>query len=1017
MSLTRLAIEKKTVTYFAVILLLLGGTAAFFSLGQLEDPDFTVKTGMVVTRYPGASPEEVELEVTDRLEKAIQELPQLKNLYSTSSAGVSAIRVDIREEFWADRLPQVWDELRNKVSDAAPELPPGAGPPQVLDDFGFVYGFVLAVTGDGFTKAELDDAVDRLRKDLAVVPGVSRVELWGTPDKVIYLDVDQAQLSELGLTGENIALTLAQQNMVVEAGHVDIDPVRLRVEPTGQFRSAADIGDLQIRPSLADVLGNLVLTPAEDGATPARSSELIRIRDVGSVIQTTLQPPRWEMRWNGEYAQGISLANVAGGNIVETGRALDARLAELIAELPIGIEVHKLAWQSDLVDASIRNFMVNLIMAIAIVLVVLTVPMGWRMGVIIGGALLLTILGTFMVMSVSGIDLHRMSLGALVIALGMMVDNAIVVADGILARLQRGMAREEAAIEACETTQWPLLGATVVAVMAFYPIFASEANAGEYCRALFQVVAISLLLSWVIAMMVTPLLCMDILTVDESGGGEEAYGGRFYGSFRAFLERAIRARVLFMGSLVALLVSSVVAFGSINQMFFPDSDRAQLMIDWWAPEGTRIQAVSEEIKPLEEWLIENELVEDVALFLGQGPPRFYLPVDSEGANSSYAQLIVNTPSFREIGPLIDQLEGWVAEAGANAMVRVRKYGVGPADTWQFEARFTAPGEADFGTLRGLEATGTEILAEHPMAQNVRTDMRQRVPKVVPDYLQERARWADVTREDIARSTQRVYDGTYVGLYREGRDLLPIFLRNSQRDRERIAGEFEILQVERTLSTDSIPLSVVAEVRSEWDDPMIVRWNRRRAVTVQASPYRVTFPTLRAAVIDQFDAIDLPPDYEIFWDGEYFSTNEAQASLTPGMLPAVVIMLFIIVVLFNAARPPSIIVLTIPFAIIGISYGLLLTNSPFGFVALLGAMSLSGMMIKNAIVLLDQINAERRAGKAPYQAVIDSAISRLRPVVLAAATTVLGVIPLLTDVFWERWRSPSWRVSPSARSSP
>jgi multidrug efflux pump subunit AcrB len=948
-SLTEFAIEKRAVSYFAIFILGVGGAAAFSSLGQLEDPDFSVKTALVVTQYPGASPHEVELEVTDRIEKAIQEMPQIKDLYSTSTAGVSTVRVDILDEYWADRLPQVWDELRNKVDDVAASLPPGAGAPQVIDDFSFVYGFVLAVTGDGFSKAELDDYIDLIRKELALVPGVARAEPWGIPDKVVYVDASQAQLSELNMTGENIAATLAQQNMVVDAGHVDVQSLRYRIAPTGEFRSADEIGELQIRPTLADVLTNLATAPAGDAPASdrGRSDELIRIRDIATITQTTLEPPRWEMRWNGQYAQGISLANITGGNIVDTGRALDARLAELVENLPVGIEVHKVAWQSDLVATSVREFLVNLIQAIVIVLAVLTIPMGWRMGVIIGGALLFTILGTFLVMAILGIDLHRMSLGALVIALGMMVDNAIVVSDGIFARLQGGMDRKRAAIESATSTAWPLLGATVVAVMAFYPIFASTANAGEYCRTLFTVVAISLLLSWLIAMTLTPLQCMDMLKVEAGKAGQDAYGGRFYQTFRRQLAAVIRARLLFMG---ATGDPGAVRLGAPR-----------------APGGV---AARERARRGRRRLP------------GPGPAALLPAGRPRGRELLLRAAHRQHPRLRRRRP-----PGRAARS------------VGPADAWKFEARFSGPGEADFATLRELAGRGLAALRGHPMVAEMRTDMRQRVQKVVPDYLQERARWADVSREDIARSTKRAFDGMPIGLFREGRDLYPIFLRNSDAERETAAADMDNLQVQRTLSTETVPMSAVANLEVEWEDPIIVRWNRRRAITVQATPKNATFPTLEAAVLPAFDAIELPPGYELFWDGERYSTDQAQKSLVPGMIPAGVIILFIIVALFNAFRPPIVILLTIPFAIIGITLGRLATGSAFGFVALLGAMSLAGMMIKNAIVLLDQIGTEISGGKSRYQAVVDSAVSRLRPVALAAATTVLGVIPLLQDVFW------------------
>ncbi len=1010
MNLAAIALEKRAVTYFFVFLLAVGGVASFLQLGQLEDPAFTVKTAVVVTEYPGASPEEVELEVTNRIEKAIQELPQLDDIYSISREGVSVITVDIKQEYWSDRLPQVWDEMRKKIRDIVPQLPPGAGEPDVSDDFNFVYGFVLAVTGDGFTEQELDDSVDALKKDLALVPGVSRAELWGTPTRVVYVDASQAQLSELGLTPVNVAATLAQQNMVLDAGSVDVAGVRVRVAPTGAFTSPEDIGDLVIRGTTLEGIMSASVAPGVGTTSAAELSEarraaastgdLIRIRDIATVRRGSLEPPPWIMRLNGQDAQAIYLANVAGGNIVDTGRALDQRLDELVRDLPIGIEVHKIAWQSDLVTEAINAFMVNLGEAIAIVLVVLTLAMGWRMGVIIGSALVFTILGTFLVMFIAGIDLQRMSLGALVIALGMMVDNAIVVSDGIYTRLQKGMEPTQAAIDSAAGAAWPLLGATIVAVMAFYPIFASQADAGEYCRTLFSVVAVSLVLSWLIAMTLTPVQCVDMLKVEQKEGDEDPYGGAMYLRFRGLLAGAIRARFAFIGGMVALLVVAVISFGGVRQMFFPDAARAQLMIDYWAPQGTRIQEVSEELQPLEARLLASDHVADVAAFIGQGPPRFYLPVDPEMAYPEYAELVVNTHEPADVDALIAEIEPWMRDNVPNALVRTRRYGVGPADTWKFEARFSGPANADLGTLRRIGAEGMAILEAMPLATDVRIDMRQRTRKLVPDYEQARARWAFVSRDDVARSTKRAFDGTAVGLYREGEDLYPILFRQVEEERERVSADFDALQVQSAMQVDTVPLSALTRgIDYAWEDPIIVRWQRRRAITVQASPRGVTFPTLRESVIAQFNAIDLPPGYEVFWDGEYDSTAVAQASLLPGLVPAGVLILFIMVALFNAFRPPVIILLTIPFVMIGITAGLLATGTPFGFVALLGAMSLAGMMIKNAIVLLDQINQEIAAGKAPYEATVDSAVSRLRPVALGAATTVLGVAPLIQDVFW------------------
>jgi multidrug efflux pump subunit AcrB len=995
MNLTAFAIEKRALTLFVSVLLFAVGITSFFQLGQLEDPEFTVKTAVITTVYPGASPEEVELEVTDRLELAIQEMPALDSIYSLSRAGASIIKIDIKQEYWADRLPLVWNELRNKIGDVTPMLPPGCHAPDVGDDFSFVYGFVLAVTGDGFDHGELEEYAKSLKKELGLVPDVARVELWGAQPKVIYLDVAESQLSSLGLTAEDIIATLNLQNVVVDAGAIDQGAVRLRVEPTGSFRTAEEIGDLSVRASLLDVGLDVTNT------APYRSGELVRIRDIAEVRQGYAEPPLSMMRYDGAPAIALSLANTSGANIVDVGRGIDARLAQLEAELPVGIEVHRVAWQSDEVAKAINDFLVSLAQAVAIVLVVLTIPMGLRMGIIIGTGLVFTILGTFIVMAMMGVDLQRMSLGALVIALGMMVDNSIVVADGIAVRIKRGMDRKQAAIEAATGPSMPLLGATVVATMAFYPIFASVADAGEYCRTLFIIVGTSLLLSWLIAVTLTPVQCMAMLPAPKPGESDgDEYGGRLFVVFRRLLELAIRRRGLTMLVLLAGLAGSIVGFGNVVQMFFPASSRLQFMVNYWAPQGTRIQQVSQDMKALEEHLLADDRAAAVATFVGMGPPRFYLPVDPELPWSSYGEIIVNTHDLEGTRSLLAEFEDWVGENVPQAMVRVRPYGVGVDDTWKFEARISGPAEADLGTLRRLGEEGMAILEESPLAKDVRIDMRQRVRKLVPEYNQQRARWAVVSRDDIARSTRWAYDGLTIGLYREGDELQPIVIRNTEDQRRTAAGNLDTLQVTPFLSRDSLPLSQVTDsITGQWEDPVIVRWNRRRACTVQCSPRDVTFPSLLASVQGDFEDLELPPGYQLEWEGEYSSTVDAQSSLGPGAIPAVLIMAIIIVALFNAFRPPLIILCTIPFAVIGITAGLLVTRAAFGFVALLGAMSLAGMMIKNAIVLLDEVDINLAAGKDRYDAVVTAAVSRLRPVALAAATTVLGVVPLLQDVFW------------------
>ncbi|MGI9491265.1 MAG: efflux RND transporter permease subunit, partial [Geminicoccaceae bacterium] len=684
MSIASIAIEKKKVTYFGAFLIAVAGIASFFSLGQLEDPEFTVKSAVIVTTYPGAGPKEVEQEVTDRIETALQELKQLKYVKSFSRAGLSYIQIEIQPAYSSAALPQIWDEMRRKIRKVEDKLPPGAGRPAINDDFGDVFGFQLALVSDGYSHADLERFAKDLRKELGLVDGVARVDLWGVQHKAVYLTVRESQFTQLGLSEESIEQTLQQQNVVVDAGGLDLQNMRYRIAPSGEFATPSDIGDLVLRPSVLDAAKD------SDGRLRNRArSQLIRIRDIGQVDVGYIDPPQQLMRFNGRPAIGISITNVPGVNIVDVGRNIDERLTELMTTLPIGIEIERMHWMSDAVSDAVNNFIISFAEAVGIVLVVLALVMGWRMGLIIGSSLIITILGSFILMSVFGIDLQRMSLGALVIALGMMVDNAIVVADGVAVRIEQGMDRVKAAMEAATQPSGPLLGATVIAVMAFYPIFASPESAGEYCATLFSVVAISLLFSWLVAITLTPVQCIDLLKVSKGSGGDP-YGGKFFQRFRGMLSKAIRMRLLTLGAMVGLLFIAFVGFGNVSKLFFPDSSMPKFMIDYFAPEGTRIQDVARQLQSLEQRLLEDERVEDVAAYIGSGPPRFYLPVEPEELNSSYGQLIVNVRDFREIKALFQDLRPWIDENMPEALIPVREYGVGPANTWKFEIRISGP---------------------------------------------------------------------------------------------------------------------------------------------------------------------------------------------------------------------------------------------------------------------------------------------------------------------------------------
>ncbi len=994
MSIAAQALDKRALTLWFTAVLFFGGLGAFFSLGQLEDPEFTIKEATIQTFYPGASPEDVELEVTDRIETALQEMKQLSMVESQSWPGYSYVKMEINPEYWSDVLPQVWDEMRRKVQRAFENMPPGVSDPIIADDYGDVFGFQLLLVGDGFNYAEMERWAKIVRKELVGVDGIARIDLVGVQDRRIYLDVAPTQLSQLGISDESIALTLQNQNLVVDGGGVSVQDQRFRIAPSGSFSSPAEIGNLTLRPSLLDSLHR-----GQPGEGKATDSELIRLDAFAKVREGYVDPATYLIRRNGMPAITLSITNVSGANIVDVGRNLDRAMAEIKTWLPVGLELQRMHWQSDAVTESIDSFIVSFAEAVGIVLVVLALAMGWRMGVIIGTALIGTVLGTFIVMALLDIDLHRMSLGALVIALGMMVDNAIVVADGALVRMQKGMGRREAALEAASQPSTALFGATIVAVMAFFPIYISPEDTGEYCATLFLVVAISLLISWLVSVTLTPLQCVAMLPEPKADGGDP-YAGAFYGRFRGVLRTAIKWRWLTLAGMAALLVWSVVGFGDVRQMFFPNSSMNKFMIDLYLPKGKRMEATLAAVAKAEEKLLADERVTAVTSYAGAGSPRFYLPVVPEDPMTTYGHLIVEVTDYRLIDDMITELQPWLEREYPDAVKQSRKFVIGPGETWEFQLRLSAPGVANPNTLREYARKIQAIVDSSDKVGASRIDWGNRVQKIVPRYSQQQGRDTSITREDLAATTQRAYDGLPVGLYREEDSLIPILLRHVEAERSNISG-IEDLQIKPALAPNPVPLSqVVTGVDAEWEDPVIHRRDRMRTVKILANAkYGLLLSELRADVAEEIFALKLPPGFRLEWGGITEDEVDSVDALIPGVVPSVIIIISILIALFNAYRPTIVILLTVPLALIGITAGLLLTDIPFGFMALLGAMSLAGMMIKNSIVLLEEVELNLERGLGAYESVQEAAVSRLRPVVLAAATTVLGVVPLLQDLFW------------------
>ena len=976
MKITEFCLENRTTTLVLTVFMIAGGLFAYQGMGRLEDPEFTIKDAQIITHYPGASALEVEEEVTDEIEIAVQQLGQLDEVKSVYYRGLSIVTATIKDSYDKETLPQVWDELRRKVGDAQNRLPPGAGPTIVNDDFGDVYGIFFALYGDEYSYAELWQVAKLLRRELLLVDDVAKIDIVGNRPEVIYVELNRDRMSQLGISAQAIAQELAQQNVVSDAGSVAVGTDFVTIDPSRMVESEADIGNILISGS--------------------SSNAQIYIRDVATVKRGYKDPPGKLLRFDGHPAVGIGISTAAGGNVVTMGQKLKKRMTELASEIPLGMEFGVIAVQSDAVQTAIQGFISSLLQAIAIVIVVLLFFMGLRSGLLIGFVLFLTICGSFIFMSMQNVTLERISLGALIIALGMLVDNAIVIVDGMLIRFQQGMDRRKAAIDVVAQTAWPLLGATVIAVLAFAAIGTSQDSTGEYTRSLYTVIMISLLLSWVTAVTVTPLLGVMFLKVPEGDPDADPYDSPFYRRFGDFLHGCIRRRWVTITVVLAVFGTAIIGFGQVSQSFFPNSTRPQLMVDYWLPQGTAIEESERVAESIEEYLVGVEGVVHVASVIGGGAPRFLLTYGPEKPNPAYTQFLVEVENSSLNDELYNQIQDHLEANFAEGMPQVRKFILGPGEPGKIQAKFFGD---DPNVLRDLANQAEAIFRTHPDAFGIRNDWRGRVKVLRPVIDRQQANQFAISRQDISNVLMQAFEGIAVGVYREQDELLPIVLRAPESQRGDVAS-IRNLQIWSPAAQTVIPLrQVVIGFETIFEDEIIQRVNRERAITALADPRHGEAAPLLATVRDRVEAIPLPDGYRLEWWGEYKSSADAQGALASKIPIFVIAMVLITVALFNSLRQTAVIWLVVPLAVIGVTVGLLVTSQPFGFMALLGFLSLSGMLIKNAIVLVDEIKLQRRQDKPKIKAITDSAVSRLRPVMMAAATTILGMAPLFPDAFF------------------
>ncbi|MGH1439065.1 MAG: efflux RND transporter permease subunit [Cellvibrionaceae bacterium] len=983
MNIAEFTIKNTVLSVIVILLALVGGLTAYESMPRFEDPEFTIRSAVIYTQYPGASPLQVAEEVTSPLEKAIKQLQEVDVITSKSRAGVSEITVDIKYEFSPTKadLQLIWTKLRNKVKDAESSLPPGTQTPIVNDDFGDVYGLYYFITGEGYSPAELKRYVKSLQDDLLQVDGVAKVNTSGILQEAIFVEISSQDAVSLGVSVSSIYQMLEKQNTLAASGDVVINDQRIMISPSGGIDSV-------------EAIKNLVV-PTQGQNTESR---LIYLKDIAYVWRGYQTPPRLVHRYNGKSAIGLGIAGQSGSNIVAISKAVDAKIKQAESRRPLGIELHEYYHQGNIVDAAVQDFVVNVIVALAIVIITLFIFMGMQSAIVIGAILLLTIAATLATMSIVDIPMHRISLGALIIALGMMVDNAIVVTEGILIGVQQGRKKLDIAKEIVSQTKWPLLGGTLVGIIAFAPIGFAPGSTAEFTGHLFWVILISLLYSWVFAITLTPLFCYWLFKERDQQSLVAKKQSTFLLAYTSLVDTAIRGRWYTVAGVIGVFIASVWGFQFVKSGFFPASTTPQIVVDYWLPQGATLTKTQRDMESLEVFVEQLEGVEDIQTSIGGGGIRFMLVYSPESANEAYGQLLLKVDDYRKIDALIPQIQSYIDENYADAQAKVWRFQLGPGGGSKIEAAFKGP---DPSVLRTLANQAKAIMVADGRALSIKDDWRQAVSVIEPLYSDVKGARVGISRQDLTNALQTNFSGRSVGVYREGDELLPIISRAPADERVGI-DDIRNIQILSSSTGQLVPIrQVVDGFTTVWRDGLLQREDRIWTIKAQSDP----FPDELAATLQErlrpaIEAIPLPDGYTLEWDGEYGDSKESNENLASTLPLGLLAMVLVVFILFGKVRQPVIIWLVVPLSIIGVVVGLLVTGLPLEFMAILGVLSLSGLLIKNAIVLVDQIDFEIKTGKARYTAVIDSAVSRLRPVMMGTLTTVLGVLPLYLDAFFQ-----------------
>jgi multidrug efflux pump subunit AcrB len=992
--------NRKTVNFF-VIVLVVGGLFAIRNMGKLEDPELIVKQALVVTVYPGASAHQVEMEVTDPLEKSIRTMKNIDYIESRSMNDLSMITVNISTLVPNEKVDDMWTLLRRKVGDAQSALPEGASVSVVKDDFGDVMGMFYALTSDGFSDDELGAYAELLKRNILEIEGVSKVDIYGQRANCINIELYEDKMAYLGIAPTEVLSTLSGQNKTAYSGYYKTGSQRLRVAVNDKYRNVEDIENLLFR---------------------GHQGDRFRLRDIAKVTLDYETPVRSGLFYDRQQALGIIISALTEADVTQVGEKVEACVRKIMdTRVPAGIDIHKVFFQPDKVNHALGHFMIDLMEAIVIVILLLFFFTGFRSGLLIATNLVVIVMGSILILYFMGGTLQRVSLATFVLAMGILVDDAIVVLDNILVNMERGMPREEALATSGRKTALPLLGATAIAVLAFFPIYLSPDTAGIYVRDLFIVLAVSLAMSWILALVYVPIQGVYMLRVrTDGGGGRDPHGNRWYRALRAVLSWALHHRSVTLAGVAALLLASLACYRFLPQGFFPDMDYDQLYMEYKLPEGASSERVKEDLLSITDYLLSRDEITHVTASVGGTPARYNLVRSIADPSMSYGELIIDYASPKELIATMSEIQEYLTAQYPDAYVRLKRYNL-MYKKYPIEVQFNGP---DPAVLRELTAQAMAVMEESPSVSLVCSNWEPKTPVLMVDYNQPVARDLGISRQEAAMSLLSATDGIpasvfYDNIHRqtiylkcvdsEGKpvELLentPVFNMMpslSSIDRDMISGlmtgaysEEEML--EEILRT--VPLSQIIDgIKLVWEDPLVIRYNGQRSMRAQGNPSSgITTEDARQSIVSRIESIALPEGYSMQWEGEINASRQSSAYLFKYFPIAIVMMIAILIILFGDYKKPLIILCCIPLLFIGVIFGMLLSGKTFGFVAIVGILGLVGLMIRNGVLLIDEIVLQLKEGVEPEKALLDSSANRFRPIMMVSLATSLGMIPLLSD---------------------